>query len=50
MITAGLDPSALDQTRYARLLENELDRQHLTAVEREDIGMLDRVRAALYED
>lgn len=39
-----------DQSRYARLLQNELDREHLTAVEREDTEMLDRVRAALYQD
>ncbi|MCF2872706.1 hypothetical protein L0664_16670 [Octadecabacter sp. G9-8] len=39
-----------DHSRYARLLENELDRQHLTDVEREDTDMLNRVRAALYDD
>lgn len=49
-ITAGLDPSTMDQSRYAHLLEHELDRQHLTAVEREDMVMLNRVRDALYGD
>ncbi|MBU2993543.1 hypothetical protein Q4555_13120 [Octadecabacter sp. 1_MG-2023] len=39
-----------DRARYERLLEKELDQQHLTAVEREDTEMLSRVRAALYEE
>lgn len=43
-------PDSLDRKRYARLLEHKQDRQLLTEVEREDTDMLDRVRAALYED
>lgn len=45
-----IEPSDKDHSRYARLLEKELDRQHLSAVEREDSAMLSRVRSALYED
>ena len=43
-------PVEQESARYQRLLEKELDRQHLTAVEQEDTEMLDRVRAALYAD
>lgn len=43
-------PDSLDREHYARLLEHKQDRQLLTEVEREDTDMLDRVRAALYED
>ena len=43
------DPVVIDKSRYARLLEHELDRQLLTDVEREDTEMLNRVRSALYE-
>ncbi len=46
----GSNPLVVDRSRHARLLEHELDRQHLTAVEREDSAMLDRVRLALYAD
>ncbi len=42
--------SNMDQVRYARLLDHELDRQLLTEVEREDTEMLNRVRAALYAE
>jgi hypothetical protein len=44
-----MDPLMVDRSRYARLLDHELDRQLLTEVEREDSDMLDRVRAALYQ-
>lgn len=44
------DPAKMDQARYARLLDHELDRQLLTEVEREDTDMLNRVRAALYDE
>jgi len=44
------DEMSADQSRYARLLERELDRDFLTEVEREDSEMLDRVRAALYAE
>ena len=45
-----IEPLNQDRSRYARLLEKELDRQILTQVEREDTDMLDRVRSALYAD
>lgn len=45
-----IDPLLQDRSRYARLLEKELDRQILTDVEREDTDMLNRVRSALYAD
>ena len=41
---------SVDQERYARLLDHELDRRLLTEVEREDSEMLARVRSALYAD
>ena len=41
---------SIDQRRYARLLDHELDRQLLTEVEREDSDLLARVRSALYAD
>ena len=41
---------SVDQERYARLLDHELDRQLLTEVEREDSEMLARVRSALYAE
>ena len=44
-----MDPLLMDRSRYARLLDHELDRQLLTEVEREDTDMLNRVRSALYE-
>lgn len=44
------DTASMDQRRYKRLLDHELDRQLLTEVEREDADILDRVRAALYND
>ncbi|MCW1950466.1 MAG: hypothetical protein KIH44_003765 [Octadecabacter sp.] len=44
-----MDPLMMDRSRYARLLDHELDRQLLTQVEREDSDMLNRVRSALYE-
>jgi hypothetical protein len=49
---AGPDihPFHQDRSRYARLLERELDRQVLTEVEREDTDMLNRVRSAMYAD
>ena len=45
-----IETDSVDQARYERLLEHELDRQHLTDVEREDTEMLNRVRDALYAD
>ncbi|MCF2903694.1 hypothetical protein L0666_01725 [Octadecabacter sp. CECT 8868] len=49
-VSAPARETSGDRARYERLLEKELDQQHLTAVEREDTDMLDRVRAALYEE
>ena len=43
-----IDPFHQDRSRYARLLEKELDRRILTQVEREDTDTLNRVRSALY--
>jgi hypothetical protein len=44
-----MDPLMADRSRYARLLDHELDRKLFTEVEREDSAMLNRVRSALYE-
>lgn len=43
-------PAANDRLGYERLLETELDCQHFTAVEREEIETLERVRSAIYAE
>ncbi|NBD29619.1 MAG: hypothetical protein GVY31_06220 [Alphaproteobacteria bacterium] len=39
-----------DDRRLTRLADHERDKELLTEVERHDVEMLNRVRAALYED
>jgi len=50
LVEKARTPVMDEQRRYARLLQSELGRQHMTNAEREDSAAIDRVRDALYGD
>ncbi|HCP80385.1 MAG TPA: hypothetical protein DIT67_01895 [Octadecabacter sp.] len=49
VLTAASRAMSFLRSRYACLVDHELDRHLLTESEREDENMLNRVRSAFYE-